>query len=153
MINIEELLGKVGFRPVIIKSGRYKDIGSSTRPMTDEERAILQRVVDQLHQQFVLDLSRGRRLEVSRVAALADGRIFSGQEAIRLGLADQIGNFHDAVNLAKQMSGLKGKVRLIYPDRKPVWWKQLLTGKSPIHIWPEWIDQPVRFQYLYLPGL
>ncbi|MDY6851111.1 MAG: signal peptide peptidase SppA [Thermodesulfobacteriota bacterium] len=153
MINVEGLLGKIGFRPIVIKSGRYKDIGSATRTMTEDERAILQRTVDQLHQQFVRDLAKGRALDVEKVSKLADGRIFTGEEALSLGLVDELGNFEDAVKMAVKTAGLVGRVRLIYPKKKDIWWKGLLQGESPLNILPEWADQPLRFQYLYLPGL
>lgn len=153
MINVEGLLGKIGFRSVVIKSGRYKDIGSATRTMTEDERAILQGTVDQLHQQFVRDLAKGRALDEEKVSKLADGRIFTGEEALRLGLVDELGNFQDAVNLAVKMAGLVGRVRLIYPKKKDFWWKDILKGKSPLNVLPEWANQPLRFQYLYLPRL
>ncbi|MEW5724570.1 MAG: signal peptide peptidase SppA [Thermodesulfobacteriota bacterium] len=153
MVNLEELLGKVGFRPVVIKSGKYKDMGSAARPMTEEERALLQQVVDELHRQFVRDLARGRHLEEEKVAALADGRIFTGEQALALKLVDELGNFEDAVTLAGKLAGLEGRPHLVYPKYDKPWWKELLSGKTPLNVWPEWTRQPLTFQYLYLPGL
>ncbi|MFH1135256.1 MAG: signal peptide peptidase SppA [Pseudomonadota bacterium] len=152
MVNFEDLMGKVGLNSVVIKSGRYKDIGSSSRPMTEEEKLILQGVVDQLHQQFVADLAQGRGLEVEKVAALADGRIFTGLEAQKLGLVDKIGGFEDAVALAGAMAGFKERGRLIYPKKSGSWLDEFM-GKTPLGILPEWARQPLTFQYLYLPGV
>ncbi|MBU2549915.1 MAG: signal peptide peptidase SppA [Proteobacteria bacterium] len=153
MMNVEELLGKVGVSSVVVKSGRYKDIGSMTRTMTEEERAVLQGMVDKLHKQFVRDLAKGRGLKEEQVAAIADGRIFSGEEAVDLGLVDGLGNFEDAVDAAARFGGLKRPVRLIYPRKKTSFFEQILEGKSPVQILPGWITRPVAFQYLYLPGL
>ncbi len=153
MVNIEGILGKVGFQPVVIKSGKYKDIGSSTRTMTDEERVILQNIVDQLHQQFVKDVAQGRGLEVDAVGEMADGRIFTGEQAKQLGLVDRLGNFEDAVAWTAQLAGLEGPVKLIYPEKSKSWWQDILSGKSPVNILPGFVEQPLKFQFLYLPLL
>ena len=152
MMNVEDLMNKVGLNSVVIKSGKYKDIGSSTRTMTEEERKILQDVVDQLHQQFVKDLAKGRGLEVQQIADLADGRIFTGLEAKNLGLVDKIGGFEDAVNMAGVIAGFTERGKLIYPEKKKGWMNDIL-GKTPLNILPEWAKQPLTFQYLYLPGV
>lgn len=153
LMNFEDVMGKIGVRSVVIKSGPYKDIGSATRPMTKEERAILQDMVDKLHRQFVRDLAKGRGLKKETVAALADGRIFSGEEALDLGLVDKLGNFEDALELAAKSVGLEEDYRVIRPKEDISWWERVLGGKSPVKILPDWINQPLRFQYLYLPSL
>ena len=122
LFNIQELLDKIGLSPLVIKSGKYKDIGSSNRPMTDEERALLQGVIDELHGQFVKDLADGRGLAEEKVIEIADGRIFTGVRAKQIGLVDELGNFQDAVQLAKKLGGLKGEPRLIYPEKNEPWW-------------------------------
>ena len=81
LAEIEGLLRKVGVRYEIIKSGRYKDAGSFARPMTPDERAVLQAVLDDMHDQFVTAVAEGRRLPKERARALADGRVFSGRMA------------------------------------------------------------------------
>ncbi len=111
--NFRQLMEKIGLRPIIIKSGPYKDIGSPTRPMTDEEKALLQQVIDQIHQQFIQAVSTGRNLEKERVAELADGRIYTGQQARELGLVDSLGNFEDAVQLAGKLGGISGRVETV----------------------------------------
>ena len=153
MMNIEELFGKIGLTPVVIKSGRYKDIGSAVRPMTEEEQKLLQGVVDQLHHQFVRDLAKGRGLTEEVVAELADGRIFTGEQALELKLVDKLGNFEDAVAVASKMAGLEGRTNLVFPRKTDSWWKSLLEGKSPLGLWPGLAGQPFSFQYLYLPGI
>jgi protease-4 len=153
MMNIQELFGKIGLNPVVIKSGQYKDIGSAVRPMTDEERALLQGVVDQLHHQFVRDLAKGRGLTEEVVSGFADGRIFTGEQALEMKLVDKLGNFEDAVALATKMAGITGRANLVYPRKKQSWWAGLLEGKSPLSLWPRLAGQPFSFQYLYLPGI
>lgn len=153
LVNYEELLDKVGFRPVVIKSVKYKDIGSPARAMTDEERALLQRVVDQLHQQFIRDLARGRSLEESKVTEFADGRLITGEEALKLGLVDKLGNFEDAVKLAKEITGASEDLKVFYPQEKKSWLKEILRGENPFkQVIPAWTSNPVSFQFLYLPG-
>ena len=152
IVNIEDLMGKVGVSPIVIKSGKYKDMGSATRPMTDEDRAILQGVVDEMYHQFVADLAKGRKIEESRILEIADGRIFTGEKALKLGLVDRIGTFRDAIARAKALAGLVEEPRLLYPKKPQAWWKVLLGGQSGLNLLPQWAVRPVSFQYLYLPG-
>jgi protease-4 len=122
--NIEELLGKVGLRSVVIKSGKYKDILSPTRTMTPEDRALIQGVIDSVHNQFIEAVAKGRNLPKEKVIKIADGRIFSGEQAQQLGLVDQLGNFQDAIDAAAKMCGIVGEPRIQYPEkRRPSIWE------------------------------
>ena len=116
--NFEELMQKIGLSAVVIKSGEYKDTGSPTRPMSDDEKELLQEVTRQIHGQFVEAIGKGRRLEVKQVEAIADGRIFTGQKALELGLVDRLGNFEDAVAWAGELGGIAGKVETVYPEKE-----------------------------------
>ena len=116
--NVEELLGKVGLRSEVVKSGAHKDIGSPTRTMTAADRAILQGMIDDVYDQFVNQIADSRNLPLDQVKALADGRIFSGRQALSQGLVDELGNFQDAVAAAGKLAGLEGEPRLLYPPRK-----------------------------------
>jgi protease-4 len=116
--NFEELLKKIGFRMEVVKSGRYKDVGNPGREMTAEERAYLQAMVDNVHQQFVRDVARGRRMKVEKVRELADGRIFTGEQAMELGLVDELGNLKDAIDAAAKMAAIEGEPKIIYPEKK-----------------------------------
>lgn len=107
--------------PEVIKSGKFKDTGSTFRAMTYEEKKFLSDTIAQLHRQFVEDVAKGRGLEVEKVGSIADGRPLTGEQAVQLGLADEFGNFNDAVNAAAQLAGIKGKPRVIYPKRKFEW--------------------------------
>ena len=117
-VRFEELLKKIGVEMQVIKSGKFKDIGSPNRKMTKEEREILTRLIEEIRNQFVTAVSQGRNMPEEKVLELADGRVFSGREAKRLGLVDSLGNFQDAVNVAKRMAHIKGKVKLVYPVKK-----------------------------------
>ncbi|MGA3085829.1 MAG: signal peptide peptidase SppA [Thermodesulfobacteriota bacterium] len=116
--NIKELLQKIGVSREAIKSGPYKDIGSPVREMKPEERRLLEEVVQNVHQQFIDVVSKGRHLSREQVEKIADGRVFTGQQAKTMGLIDELGSFEDAVDLAKKMVGLSGEVKLIFPEKK-----------------------------------
>jgi protease-4 len=116
--NLEELFKKIGYKGYVIKSGTYKDAGSPFREMTPEERELLQEVIDTVHQQFIRAVAEGRQLPIEKVAAIADGRIFSGEQALALGLVDELGNLEDTIDMAAQMAGIKGKPVVVYPRRK-----------------------------------
>ena len=116
--NIEELLKKIGLSRKVIKSGKYKDIGSMTRKMTAEEEAMLQEFSDDIYGQFIDAVVEGRNIKREEVLKLADGRIFSGAQAIKLGLIDKLGNLQDAISITGEMVGIKGEPRTIYPKKK-----------------------------------
>jgi protease-4 len=116
--NIEDLLQKVGLKSKIIKSGKYKDIGSMTRSMTAEEEAILQELIDDTYNQFVDAVAEGRGMKREEVLKIADGRIFTGAQAIKLGLIDKLGNLQDAIEIAAGMVGIEGEPKVIYPKKE-----------------------------------
>jgi len=117
-LNVEELLRKIGLEPMVVKSGKHKDLGSPTRKMTEDERKLLQEVLDNVHEQFIQAVAEGRNLPIEKVRPIADGRIFSGDQAFRLGLVDALGSLEDAIALASQMSGIKGEPDVIYPEKR-----------------------------------
>jgi len=86
--------------------------------MTDEEKKLLQGVIDSVHEQFIRAVAEGRNLPLAKVRELADGRIFSGDQAKALGLVDELGNFEDAIALAAKLAGIKGEPEVIYPEKK-----------------------------------
>lgn len=117
--NVQGLMGKVGLKSFVIKSGTFKDSGSPLRPMSKEDRLLFQDLINSMHGQFVSAVSEGRRIPVEEVRKIADGRIFSGEQALKNKLVDRLGNFQDAVAAAAKLSGIKEKVpKLIYPPKK-----------------------------------
>ncbi|RMH31432.1 MAG: signal peptide peptidase SppA [Nitrospirae bacterium] len=118
LANFQKLLEKLGVKSVAVKSGRYKDLGSPFRPMTDEDRQLIQAVMDDVHRQFIEAVADGRSLDVADVIPLADGRVFTGKQAKELLLVDDLGDLHDAIQLASQLGGVRGKPKIVEPERR-----------------------------------
>jgi len=116
LINVQGLMEKVGLRSIVLKSADLKDLGSPFREMTPEERAVLQGVVDHLFRRFKRIVAEGRKLPAEKVDALADGRIFTAEEALRLGLIDRIGYLPDAIDEARKLAGVP-KARVVRYQR------------------------------------
>ncbi|EGO64577.1 signal peptide peptidase SppA [Acetonema longum] len=110
--NWQELYQKIGIYQEKIKSGPHKDMLAPERSLTPAERAIVQSMVDDLYEQFVQVVAQGRNLDPEKVRQLADGRIYTGNQAKALGLVDELGNMYDALEGAKQLAGLSGKVEI-----------------------------------------
>ncbi|HET7711894.1 MAG TPA: signal peptide peptidase SppA [Thermoanaerobaculia bacterium] len=131
-LEVKDLVSWAKMRPETITSGGMKDAGSPLRTLTPAERAYFQSIVTQLHGQFVSAVAAGRkdRMTLTEVQAVADGRIFTGQEAHRLKLVDKIGNLDDAVNLAGRLAGIKGKPSMLYPKKRRNELLDLLTDST-----------------------
>ncbi len=127
MTNVEGLLKKVGVEYVVVKSGRYKDIGNFARAMSPEERRILQALLDDVYNQFVDAVAQGRGLDRQAVLGFADGRIVSGQAAKEIGMVDALGGLEDAIEGAAQLAGLPKRPKLILPRRRFSLWNLLLN--------------------------
>ena len=129
-MNFEGFFSKVGLKGTVVKSGKFKDTGSPLRDMRVDEKRYMQAVIDDVHSQFVDAVSEGRKLKRADVVKIADGRIFTGNQAHKLGLVDSIGNLTDAVNIAKTEAGISGDHQLVYPKKK-VSLLEALTGANP----------------------
>lgn len=119
--NWEELYKKIGIRQEKIKSGPHKDILSPDREMTGEERALIQAMVDDLYNQFINVVAEGRRMPPERVRELADGRIYTGNQAKENGLVDALGNLYDAIEDTGKMAGISGKPEIKEYGRMSPW--------------------------------
>ncbi len=115
---LEKLMKKIGIEIQTIKSREHKDMGSPFRTMTEKEKELLQGVISDVYQQFVETVSSERDIPMDSVLALADGRIFSGRQAKELGLVDTLGSFHDAIEITRNLVGMKPEPYLIYPKKK-----------------------------------
>jgi protease-4 len=125
--NVEELLKKIGLKSSVIKSGRFKDIGSPTRPMTEDEKALIQSLVDDTYDQFLDVVAKDRRISKDDLRKIADGRLFTGRQARKLGLVDELGDLSYAVRLAGTLSGIKGEPDAVYPaKKKSTFWELIL---------------------------
>jgi protease IV len=118
LANLEGLLKKVGVEYVVVKAGAYKDVGNIARPMTPEERRILQALLDDVYDQFVTAVAEGRGLDPQVVRGFAEGRIYSGRQAQGLKMVDELGGLQEAIEAAAKMAGLPAKPRVIYPRRR-----------------------------------
>jgi protease-4 len=116
--NVEGLLKKVGVDYVVVKAGRYKDLGNFARPMTPDERRVLQTLLDDVHGQFIDAVARGRKLDRATVVQFADGRIFSGTRALELHMVDALGGLEDATEAAARLAGLSLPPHVIMPRRR-----------------------------------
>ncbi len=114
--NYQDLMGKVGIQTEVVKSGRFKDIGSSTRDFLSADRDLLQGVIDDVHMQFVDAISDGRNMPVDRLRPFVDGRIFTGRQAKDAGLIDELGTLSDAIKYAAKVSGIEDDPDLVYPE-------------------------------------
>ena len=119
-MKMKGLYEKIGLEQQVIKSGKFKDTGSSVRDLTDEEREILQATLDDVHNQFIDAVFEGRQAHLTReeVVDLADGRIFSGQQAFEHKLVDRLGNLPDAIDRAGELGGISGKPKVVRTKRK-----------------------------------
>jgi protease-4 len=118
MPNVEALMKRVGVDWVVVKAGTYKDLGNPGRPMTAEERRVLQALLDDVHGQFIAAVAEGRKLEREEVARFADGRIFSGTQARALNMVDTLGTLEDAILAAARRADLPIPPAVIRPRRK-----------------------------------
>lgn len=116
--NVSGLMEKIGVKSEVIKSGRHKDIASVFRGIGDEERLILQGVMDNVHEQFMRAVAEGRKMDLAKVREIADGRIFSGEQALEVGLVDEIGNIEDAIATAGQLGGIEGEPKVVMKKEK-----------------------------------
>ena len=127
LYDISGLLDRYGIKTETITAGRNKAMGSSVEPMTDEQKAIFQSLVDDAYEQFVGIVSEGRNLNLQDVKNLADGRIYTAKQALDLGLVDEIGTFKDAVSDMRDAYDLNGDViDVVYQDNS--FWGSILGG-------------------------
>jgi protease-4 len=150
--NVEKLLEKIGVKGMVVKAGEFKDIGSPYRDMTAQEKKLLQDVIDDVHNQFIRAVAEGRNLPEADVRAIADGRIFTGQQALALKLVDQMGDLADSIRLAGKLAGIKGRPKVVEKKKKIPFLEYL---KEESATWVADVIQngigksSVNFQYLY----
>jgi len=147
--NFEELLQKIGLKSQVVKSGEHKDIGSPVRPMTAEDKKILQGLIDDVHQQFISAVAEGRKLPEEKVRELADGRIYTGQQAKELGLVDKLGNLQDAVKTAGELAGIKEEPNVVYPPEDKPKFLDYLVEETASRIKGVFVKESAGFQYLW----
>ncbi|MBN1902927.1 signal peptide peptidase SppA [Candidatus Sumerlaeota bacterium] len=168
--NWEQLVDKIGIRFETVKSGQFKDIGSPNRPMTDNEKELLQSVIDDVYGQFTDDVYQSRRKGLERafhalypeeddssttdglrqfMAGFTDGRIFSGRQAYEYGFVDHLGNLDDALQRAGRLAGIKGRPRILQ-KKKPMKFFGLTQSRIDYILRSLSPDYP-SLEYRYIP--
>ncbi len=128
-VNAQGLLEKIGVTPLAIKSGPMKDAGSPFRSLTGPERAVFQSIIDDMYGRFVELIVQSRKLPADRVRALADGRVYTAEQALELGLVDRIGYLEDVVTLAKERAGLSEARVIMY--HRPKEYRANIYSRTP----------------------
>ncbi len=127
LINIADLAEKYGVEDTSIKSGNMKDIGSPFKKISNEELEVLHGIVDEMYTKFLKVISEGRNMKIENVRKLADGRIYTGGQALDNGLVDKLGYIEDAITLAKEMAGLREAKIIKY--RRTYTLAEIFSGK------------------------
>jgi protease-4 len=148
--NYGELLRWAKMKDVVIKSGAFKDAGNPARDLTPEERAYIQGVIEDIYGHFVTAVVEGRKMKVEEVRKLADGKVFTGTQALQNHLVDRLGNLPDAIREAAKLAGIKGEPRVVHPSRERRSLLDWLIGdKLPLPPVVRNSEAPVQFQYLW----
>src|ERR1700688_62279 len=127
-VNYGELMRWIKLKPEVLYHGEFKDTGDPTREMTPAERAYMQALIDNMYGQFVQAVADGRHAKADDIKAIADGRVWTGQEALSLHLIDQVGDFQNAVEDTAKSVGIKGEPVLVHPDKDRKTLADLLFG-------------------------
>jgi len=150
-VNYGDLLRWAKLKDITMKAGEFKDTGSPTRDMTPAEQAYLQALIDNMHTQFIQAVADGRKAKVADIKAIADGKVWTGQQALSLKLIDQVADFEGAVDDTAKSVGISGKPVLVHPERDRKTLLDLLFGDVS-----EWLpsrekllEQHVGFYYLW----
>lgn len=131
-LRLDPMLDKVGIKTTTIKSGKFKDAGSMFREMTKEDKMYFQKLMNEVHLQFITVVKTERDISLDEVTMLADGRIFTGAEAKKIGLVDTLGTYEDAISIAAKLGGIEGKPVVIKKKKKKYSLFELLFDYSKI---------------------
>ena len=150
-VNYADLFEWAKLKEIVFKTGEFKDTGSATRALTENERKYFQGLIDDMYVQFVEAVASGRKLDLQEVRSLADGRVFTGRDAKERKLIDEIGNFQDAVDLTAKLAGISGKPRLIRVNRRRVTLMDVLTTDLSrlVPFNGQSMKSQIKFQYLW----
>jgi len=150
-VNYADLLEWAKLKDIVFKTGEFKDTGSPTRALTENERKYFQGLIDDMYVQFVEAVSAGRKMDLQEVRTMADGRVFTGRDAKQRKLIDEIGNFQDAVDLTAKLAGISGKPRLLRLNRQRVTLLDVLTTDLSrlVPFNGQSVKSQIKFQYLW----
>ncbi len=142
--SYEKLLEWAKVDVEVIKSGKYKDVGSPFREMTDEDREYMQGLMNSVYSQFKSAVAESRNLDMAEVDKIADGKVFTGEQAKQLKLIDETGTINDAIDLAAKMAGIKGQPNIVYYPKKKSQFLELLQSKLDI---PGITSMPSKYSF------
>ncbi len=150
-VNYADLLQWAKLKEIVFKTGEFKDTGSPSRPITENERKYFQGLIDDMYVQFLEAVSSGRKLDLQEVRSIADGRVFTGKDAKERKLIDETGNFQDAVDLTAKLAGISGKPRLVRQTRQRVTLLDVLTTDLSrlVPFNGQSMKSQIKFQYLW----
>jgi protease-4 len=150
-VNYGDLLKWAKLKDVVIKTGEFKDTGNPSRDLTPNEQAYMQALIDNMFGQFIQAVADGRKMKFEDVKAIANGKVWTGEQALSMKLIDQVGDFESAVADTAKSVGIKGEPTLVHPDRDRRTMLDLLTGD--ISQWipgrEKMLEQQVGFYYLW----
>lgn len=129
-VEIDDLLKWAKVSAEILKAGELKDIGSAFRKMKPEEREVLQSILQNMHLQFLKAVSEGRKIPLEEMKKIGNGKVFTGEQALEIKLVDQLGNLEDAIEVAKNLAGIKGEPKIIKPEKSKSLLKAVLLGEE-----------------------
>lgn len=127
-VNYEDLLKWAKLRQVTMKAGEFKDTGNPARPMTPAEQAYLQSLIDNMHTQFISAVADGRHMKADDVRTIANGKVWTGQQALTMKMIDQVSDFEGAVKDTAKLVGIRGEPTLVRPERDRKTMLDLLFG-------------------------
>ncbi len=144
-LQLHDALTKLGIDVKTIKSGKLKDAGSPMRPMNADDECYFQGLMDDVHQQFIAVVERERKMSHSAVMEIADGRVFTGEQAVTMGLVDTLGTYEDAIKIAAQLAGIHGEPAIVKERRRQSWLPSLLgdMGDTMKDLKQEILDRPI----------
>ncbi len=132
--QLQGLLDKIGVGQEVLTTGKYKSAGSLTRPMTEEERQYLQNILQDMHEQFIAIVAKGRSIPLEKVRTFADGRIFTGRQALELGLVDVIGGQEEALKILREETHVAVSVPLYKQSKPSKFWEELAESVLGVDI-------------------
>jgi protease-4 len=150
-VNYGDLLHWAKLRAIVMKAGEFKDTGNPTREMTPAEQQYLQSLIDNMHGQFIQAVADGRKMKFQDVKAIADGKVWTGQQAASMKLIDQVADFQAAVKDTAKSVGISGEPTLVRPERERKTVLDLLFGDVSAYLpsREKLLEQQVGFYYLW----
>ncbi|HAY32599.1 MAG TPA: signal peptide peptidase SppA [Ignavibacteria bacterium] len=157
LINYKELADKIGVKSMTITSGELKDAGNPFNDFSEKDRTYFQEIVDDTYQQFIEVVARERKIDTAKIKEYATGRVFTGRQALKIGLIDSIGTYEDAIKIAADMAGIEGEPTIVKEKNKTTLFERILDTFSnnelrsiKEEIKSEFIDQPLlQYKFVY----